>query len=465
MRHVGYSVPRMVIALAAMTSFAVPLLAAEPGETRLTVQPMPAPRPAMRYQLLPEVGELNVGNAAQWYLRCFSEQRLFFFSKQGVEERAQLLTMPLKDIPVEKYKQFGGNALRQADWAARLDSIDWQLIHRLQSDDVEPTQPELAALHALALSLQARFRVEIATKSYDDAICTAKTLFAFARHLGENPTEPGSRLGLTVADLALDSLEEMIQQPDCPNLYWALANLPCALVDLHKGIQGSGILMTRRLKSIRDDSIMSDEEIEKIISKLSGMLGFAREEAGKPPRNLRAALATRARDAEQIRAIRKRLLEGGVAEGLVPSFSPLQVLLIEAKRDYETRRDERVKLLAFFPWQIDALNDAERGTMAGGLFDDFLPPVLELRRQQGRFEQRLALLRLVEALRMYAANHGGKWPATLAELAVPMSNDPFTGKAFPYEVKGNIALLRGNPPRGEQTNPLFNIRFAVAVRK
>ena len=63
---------------------------------RLSVQPMAAPKPAMRYQLLPEVREMNAGNPVQWYMRCFAEQRYFFFSKEGVAQREKYLAMPPK---------------------------------------------------------------------------------------------------------------------------------------------------------------------------------------------------------------------------------------------------------------------------------------------------------------------------------------------------------------------------------
>ena len=88
----------------------------------------PAPKPALKYQLLPELGELNPGNAAQDYLKCFMEQRIFFYSKQAVADRARYQTMPLAELRTEKLHDYGGNALRQADWAARLDTLDWQAL-------------------------------------------------------------------------------------------------------------------------------------------------------------------------------------------------------------------------------------------------------------------------------------------------------------------------------------------------
>ena len=66
----------------------------------------------------------------------------------------------------------------------------------------------------------------VAERHFDDAIRTAKTMFALARHLGEHPTEVADLVGLWVAHLCLGTLEEMVQQPGCPNLYWALTDLP-----------------------------------------------------------------------------------------------------------------------------------------------------------------------------------------------------------------------------------------------
>src|SRR5437870_6084344 len=173
-------------------------------EVRLSIQPMAAPKPALKYLLLPEVRELHPGNPAQWYIRCFQEQRNFFFSKEAVADRARYRAMPLAKLPVKELLKYGGSALTQADWAARLDTLDWQVLESVQTDGLELTLPELGSLHILATALQVRFRAEVAGRHFDDAVGTAKTMFALARHLGEYPTEAANRLGLSVADLAID---------------------------------------------------------------------------------------------------------------------------------------------------------------------------------------------------------------------------------------------------------------------
>jgi hypothetical protein len=438
------------------------------GETvvRLDVRPMAASKPALKYLLLPEVRELNPGNPVQWYIRCFQEQRNFFFSKEANAERARYRAMPLAELPADKLQKYGGSALTQADWAARLDTPDWQMLDRVQNEGMDLLLPELGPLRILAVGLQVRFRAQVAGRHFDDALYTAKTMFAFARHLGEYPTEAANLLGLAVADLALDTLEEMVQQPGCPNLYWALTDLPCPLVELRKGVQGDRALVSADLKPLRDDAPMTEAETEELVGRLSGRIGFTREQAGQAPRSLRAGLQARAKDPEKVRAARGRLVETGCAEDRVGKFSPLQVILLDEKREYEIQRDEGMKLLALAPWQIDALAHGEElGRGGEGLFADLLPHVLKVRRAQGRLEQRIALLRHVEALRLYAAAHEGQLPQKLEEAPVPLPPDPFTGKPFVYKVEATTARLQGGSPRGEEKNSAYNLRYEVTIQK
>src|SRR5262245_9433916 len=74
---------------------------------RLNVRAMPAPKPALKYQLLPDLRELKAGNPAQGYLKCFAEQRNFFFSKESVAQRDRYLTVPLAELPAKELREYG----------------------------------------------------------------------------------------------------------------------------------------------------------------------------------------------------------------------------------------------------------------------------------------------------------------------------------------------------------------------
>lgn len=448
------------VALAALTLDS----RAEDNAVQFPVRPMPAPKPALKYQLLPELAELNPGNAAQNYLKCFMEQRNFFYGKEAVADRARYLALPLAELPLDKLRDYGGFALRQADWAARMDTLDWQNYQRVQDGGMGQVPPEVGPLQLLGSALRVRFRAEVAGRRFDDAIRTAKTMFALSRHLGEHPSEVANLVGLWVAHLSLNTLEEMLKQPGCPNLYWALTDLPCPLVDVRKGIQAERMRVEADLRALRDDAPMTETELERFVSHFSGVTSFAREQAGQPPQNPRPGLQARVKDATGVHAAARRLIEADCVEALVNLFPPLQLILLDDKRAYIVARDERLKLLGLPLWQIDSPNCSnEENCASDRLFAGFLPDIIKLRRTQGQLERQIAVLRHVEALRLYAAEHDGQLPARLSDMTVPLPADPVTGKPFNYAVERTTAHIRGDSLRGERKDPENNIHYEVTI--
>jgi hypothetical protein len=522
--------------MTASVFLALAFLPAQPNSAetvvRLTVQPMSAPKPALKYQLLPELRELTPGNPYQGYIKCFMEQRNFYFTKGAVSERMRILSMPLDQVAKE-LGDYPGN-LRYADYAARLDTLDWQLTQRVQSEGLEFQAGELPALRALAIALQTRLRVQVANKKFTEAINGAKTMFKLARDLGEYPAPEANLFGIAIVNMALDTFEEMLQQPGCPNLYWALTDLPSPLVELRKGLQGHACLVNNEFKPLRDDVVMPEAELEKIVSRLSGTNGLAREQAGKPPKNWRAGVEARVKNSVAIYDARNRLIQAGGDKELVTKFPPLQIILLDEKTGYEILRDERMKLVSLSPQQIATLSEAESArarnggwpiddpmmmtnmlfqgkdaitsedvpesfrprfdrilqqlritdghltrakfeeytkarvvaaaTPRGELFVDLLPDTAALRKAQARLEQRLALFRHIEALRIQARPPVGKLPRKLADISLPLPNDPMTGKSFAYEVKDGVAHLRTTAPQGEEKNPEFNLHYEITIK-
>jgi hypothetical protein len=209
------------------------------------------------------------------------------------------------------------------------------------------------------------------------------------------------------------------------------------------------------LRSLRSDKTLSDAELEEIVSLVSGRAGFAREQAGKPPRNLRAEFARRVKDEENVRAARQRLVDAGTGKEAVASFSAVQVILLDEKREFEVQRDDELKLLGLKLWELGSDGEKKK-IVTSGLFADLLPRVGNARRTQGALEHRIAVLRHVEALRMYAASHEGKLPDKLEGIGVPLPPDPFTGKPFAYALTGGTAKL--TPGAGV-------VRYEISLKK
>jgi hypothetical protein len=456
----------MLLGLAVVLALAQRCPADQPASTsetliQLSVTPAAAPRPALRYLLLPEVMEMNPGNPIQNYLKCFMEQQRFFFDKEAFERREKLLTMPLQELPAQELQDYGSFALKQADWAARLDNPDWQILLKLKTDGVNLLLPDLQELRALANALKVRFRAEVALGRFDQALRTAKTMFAMSRHLGQHPTLIGDLVGIAVAFSAIGPLDEMLEQPACPNLYWALTNLPSPLVPLDKGIEGERAIELGEFHGLDESAPMSADQLKQLIARLDKVLG----ESGKPI-GLADWLAARTSNAETLSRARRRLLEHGIPEQRLVRFPADQVILLDEKREYEVRRDDVMKNMALPTWQVEALAAQIKPASGPSLFGEiFVPAVYGVRLKQVRLDQRIALLRDVEALRLYAADHKGTLPAKLSDVTVPLADDPFTGRPFRYEVDGTTAHLRGSPPVGMEKDPAYSVHYEITLRK
>jgi hypothetical protein len=405
--------------------------------------------------------ELNPGNPIQNYLKCFMEQQRFFFDKEAFERREKLLSMPLKELPAQELQDYGSIALKQADWAARLDNPDWQILLKLKTDGVGLVLPDLQEIRSLASALKVRFRAEVALGRFDQALRTARTMFAMSRHLAEHPTLIGDLVGIAVAAVAIGPLEEMLEQPGCPNLYWALTNLPCPLVPLDKGVEGERAIVLAEFHDLDDRAPMSADQVKRFIAHADIVLG----ESG-PAIRVRKWLDARIKDAATVGAARRRLVEHGVPEERLLRFHADQVILLDEKREYEVRRDDVMKNMALPVWQVQAFGIQTKLVGPPSLFSDaFIPGVYGVRLKQVKLDQRIALLRHVEALRLYAAEHDGSLPAKLSDVSVPLPDDPFTGKPFGYEVSKNTAHLRGSPPAGSEKDPTFNVHYELTLRK
>ncbi|HVX11650.1 MAG TPA: hypothetical protein VHC22_10755 [Pirellulales bacterium] len=425
---------------------------------RLTVSPAAAPQPALKYTLLPEMRDMEPGNPVQGYMLGFMEQEKFFFDKQTVERRDQLLKMPLAELPKDEVKDYGGSALKQADWAARLDHADWQILLKLKAQGISLLIPDVQQLRVLARALKVRFRGDVADHRFDDAVRTAQTMFALSRHLGEHLTFIGNLVGGIVAHLAIDPLEEMIGQPGCPNLYWALTYLPSPLVRTDIGAQGERIWIGPMFRDLDDKAPLSEAQLKRVVAFFEKVVEGTKILGGK---TLREWLDVQVKDNAVVAAARRRLADAGISPERLSSFPAEQVLLLDEKRACIERLDDVIKVVQLPASQVDAFS--EQILAKGPILFDMAPSFEKVKRAQIRLDQRIALLRHVEALRLYAAEHG-KLPAKLSDISVPLPEDPFSGQPFRYELNGKTAHLRGTAPKAEANNPTFNLHYELTLR-
>ena len=217
-------------------------------------------------------------------------------------------SMPLKDLPSgASFAITAGQKrlLTQADWAARLDTPDWQVLDRVQTDGPDLRLPELGLAQNTGRgaptavsrgSGPARFRRRDPHR--EDDVRGAAARWARIPGVGGE-----LRLGLTGRGHdALDTLTEMVQQPGCPNSCTGrLHGLARARSwNLRKGAQGDraarGHANSASLRERRGSVLTPD--MEEVVSRISGRAGFAREQGREACRGTSSAPNVTARMAK-----------------------------------------------------------------------------------------------------------------------------------------------------------------------
>jgi hypothetical protein len=171
----------------------------------------------------------------------------------------------------------------------------------------------------------------------------------------------------------------------------------------------------------------------------------------------------------------KRFLKAqGKTQEQIEAMPALQAVMIYSLYQYDRQRDDQFKWLSVPYWQARAgLQKAEKGLKRSKASMDegfpigplLLPAVQKVFFASARSERRIAALRCIEAVRLYAAAHDGKLPESLDEITeVPVPIDPVTGKAFDYKLAEGKAALVGPPPSGEAAQPGNNtVRYELSV--
>jgi hypothetical protein len=94
------------------------------------------------------------------------------------------------------------------------------------------------------------------------------------------------------------------------------------------------------------------------------------------------------------------------------------------------------------------------------------PAIQAAREAQVRLDRELASLRVIEALRMYAADHDGKLPERLNAITeVPIPLNPATGQPFVYRLDGQTAVLELPAEDGFGRDGRYNRRFEISIRR
>jgi hypothetical protein len=456
--------------------------AEEPKPIKLLLTPAKPPTPALRYQLLPDARLTISGDAAFIYKQVIELLAKNPIAPNVVSSFSYLTEQPLNRLPREALRKELApydEVFALLDKAARCDHCDWRLRERLREKGIGTLFPEFQPMRIGALLLSVKARLELAEGRPDKALITLRSGFALARNIGDGDTLGNFLVGAAIAAIMEKQLDTFIAQPNAPNLYYALTDLPAPLFSLRKGFEGERVSIEfgtfpglRDIVTNLDAGNLSEKDLTMCVKLLSGL---SKGDEVLPEAVGRVWMGWNIGQRHEL--AKQALIEAGRPRDKVEAMPHIQVALLHAFLEYDAALDNLILYQDRPYWELGdhaaKVNRPyleERGknppAAASPLVPLLLPAVKKVTFAKARNDRKLALLRTIEALRFYAATHDSKLPPSLAAIKeVPIPLDPVTGKSFEYQLVGEVAKLTAPPPAKEAPNAATMVVYELAIRK
>jgi hypothetical protein len=470
--------------------------------TVITIRPAASPVPALRYSLLPKAGDQIPGNAAIFYHRAieiamsvrshraFLDRHLNKPQKESdaaeQEAHTNWQTMPVATLPrdaVRKFLEQYSLSLHEIELGARRESCDWEFQRR--DEGFTMMFEDLQEMRGLGRLLVLKIRLEIAEGRIDSAIHWLQTGFAMARHVGG---QSNSLIQMLISSAMTSQmtilLEELIQTPGAPNLYWAVVNLPRPFIDVTTAYEGEKHLLEKEFPQLNtvdgtpwsmEQARVFSDDFHKKMAMLSGDLARTSSSSTQPDmKDLGSHLLFTAMIARAYPEAKRSLLAQGRSAAEVEAMPTVQAVALHSYRLYQEARDDIFKWIGLPYWQgYRGMNDAEQkpragwNTLKGGIpFAIVLPAIRSAYVVASRVDRQLDVVQTLEAIRLFAAGHQGALPPSLDAITeAPVPIDPSTGKPFNYKVDGTTATLTAPPPPGYEGVPQYKIHYELKLAR
>ncbi len=428
---------------------------------KLTVTPAGPPRPLLRYRFSPEARQLAEGNAAAMYYRAIVVLQQDDRDRKQRQNIYDWLELPAAELPLDEARRtmssFRG-VLEEARLAARRKRVEWDL--PLKEQGVATLLPEIQEMRELVRLLAIEARLAILEGDYVTASRVLENMYTMGPHLGEAGTLVSMLVGLAAQGVATEEVAHWIAQSGSPNAYWALTCLPSSMGNLAESIESEGMWIQGSIPyaDLLDAAILAPSQLEHMAHEVRSLLesqwvdgGFRVEFNSGETQDVRvpAGVALLPIVLRAYPVCKRQLLESDIEREMIEMMDPMQVVMLRWVQVYRGLLDEMVVWSRHTPRESrQALQEIDRR------FDDLehrpeavianliLPGVSAASRAVLRQDQKIAMLRLVEALRLHAAAHEGRLPTTLDQITeVPVPLDPSTGGPFAYRLDGATAIL------------------------
>lgn len=417
----------------------------------LKVQPAGEPSPALNYRLYPARWELKPGSA----LLHFSRAQIMFLQFPKKTQTEWQLWFGDDKTPTDQELATAVDSLQQVfnelHDLAQSEDLTWDhRIRDLRGPGVYSyLLPDVQESRAMARMLRLKIKHQLKQRDFDGAISSISDGMRLAEFVGQGETLIQKLVGISIANIMRDCIQEAISTPGCPNLYWALACIPQPLMNVSESILWELSNIRRVLPVLAEAETQNWTEVEatkKWASLVADLGAFGSDGLGGGDTSATVVLAIAS--VTSVETARERLLADGIPEERLASMPTMQIILLDASRELRRIGDNlgKANLLpvaiakpllerenTLFQEWVAKYRTSTVGAVIGGLL---FPGVQQAREAETRMLMNHNRLMTLEALRMHAAEHDGELPMSLEELSpVPAMSDPYTGREFEYTIE------------------------------
>jgi len=452
---------------------------------RLHVWPAAEPKPALKYRFLVAPVDQIHGNAATYVYKS-----MIFEGPDLLRELAKFddsnelggwLEAPLGELPQAEILGKAHWLSSRYPWqslldAARCDHCDWG--DPIREEGADTVLPQTQRMRDIGRGIALKTRLLIAQGNYDEAVDTLRVGYALTRNLGHGTCLVQCLVGMAIEGILNQQTRTIIEAENSPNLYWALTDLARRPVDMREALSYEAHMWEFTVHELADfeRTPLTNEEAARLADKVWAAVGKMRMgNRGKPAKGPAEIILWAT---ELFPEAKGYLLEHGYTAEALDEFPALQVVLIYRWKQYLELRDDYFKWGYLPDTQARVATTLGHGAAekqieqgVGGPFSQrgipFNEALAGLRGPfvtQLKYRRQIGLLRTIEALRMYAAEHG-RFPEKLEDVtAVPIPRDPFTDKPFEYSGSGGVAFL-STPHDETWTVKAGAIRYEIELRR
>jgi hypothetical protein len=464
-----------------------------PTIVRLAVDPAAEPRPPLTYTFLTTQSARKPGNAAPFYYRAILAYEIYRAMAKDVKWHESLdgrldewSHMPIEKLPRDAVRQaLNAEIYEDLREAASRERCDWD--YQLQNVEglkgIEFRLTEVQDSRGLARLLAAKARLEIAEGRYADAVETMGVGYQFARDLSTSPIIIPALVGIAIGGILDDQAHAFFAAPKSPNLYWAYTELPRPFIDMGPKIEFELTLPTRLFPMLKDPEHAehSPEQWADLVSQASfSLLHLFNDNAPQKTYGWDARLTATGLALRGYTQAKRDLIAAGYDAAKIEHMPVGQVIAVyEAYLCRYISQEMRKWTLVPYAEGWRRMNEVNGQLIR----DHYLGPLLSSREvlpinslllpattaamdASIRRDISLAADRVIEAIRMHAAQHEGKLPHNLAEITVvPVPVHPRFGAPFPYKLAGDVATLEvrrvsESPQPLQESDYLFEISIA-----